>query len=81
MTSRKCKRIVHVNQHNIKHNQKHGTKLPVLTVKCRKSNHKGFTALITGWALLKYQPDRPLPCGARVWLETYDTVVLDRKTI
>jgi len=72
---RKKKTILHVNQHHIKANAK-GKNLPVLTVKTSKLNRKCNRAIIkddTGnpVATLIYSPDKPLPCGAKVWIETY----------
>ncbi len=69
------KTIIHVNQHRIKANKKDGTMLPVLTVKTWKSNYYCDEAVIRDGAGLEiarvvYSPDDPLPCGARVWIET-----------
>jgi hypothetical protein len=57
------KKRIHVNQHAIKRNRKHGTTEPVITVKTYKSNE------------LIYSPDKPLSCGAHVWIETDAEVV------
>lgn len=69
------KTIVHVNQHNIKHNAKHGNVRPVLTVKDYKQNRKGQVATIkssdgTVLGRFIYSPNKPLSCGAKVWFET-----------
>ena len=69
---------LHVNQHNIKANSK-GANMPVLTVKDYKRNRKCNGAIIKDGhgvvvAELIYRPDKPLSCGAKVWLET-DLVV------
>lgn len=68
------KTILHVNQHNIRSNSK-GADLPVLTVKDYKQNRKCNQALIKDVkgnvvAKLIYSPDKPLSCGAKVWIET-----------
>ena len=66
---------IHVNQHNIRYNTKYTdgdftqTK-PVMTVKTYKENIKGDTVQINGASTIVYQPDYPLPCGAKVWIET-----------
>lgn len=65
---------IHVNQHNIKHNAKGGTHLPVLTVKTYKTNTKCNRVTIAGPVTVVYQPDNPLPCGAKVWIETASEV-------
>ncbi len=61
---------VHVNQHVIKSNAKTGARDPVLTVKTYKSNEYGHEVLISGPCRVVYSPDKPLSCGARVWIET-----------
>jgi len=68
------KTVIHVNQHNIKANAK-GANLPVLTVKDYKQNRKCNAAFIkdeTGVIIAKlvYLPNKPLSCGAKVWIET-----------
>lgn len=69
------KKVIHVNQHNIRRNATKGTSDPVLTVKTYKSNDYANEAVIksldgTELARIIYSPDRPLSCGARVWIET-----------
>ena len=66
------KTIVHVNQHNIKANAK-GADKKVLTVKTYKSNTKCNEVKFTD-GIIKYSPDKPLSCGAKVWLETFEPV-------
>lgn len=69
------KTIIHVNQHNIKANSK-GDNRPVLTCKTYKENKYTNEAVIYGQdgeiaARVVYSPDKPLSCGAKVWIETY----------
>ena len=68
------KKIIHVNQHKIRANTKHGTDEPVLTVKTYKENNYAHEALLKtkdGVQLAKviYSAHKPLSCGARVWIE------------
>lgn len=75
------KTIVHVNQHNIKANAK-GDDKPVLTVKDYKQNRKGQKATVIDSrgdvvGAFVYSPDKPLSCGAKVWFETYNDVVVE----
>lgn len=65
-----AKTIVHVNQHKIKSNQKTGTREAVLTVKRGKANDYCHEVIIDGPCRVVYCPDKPLSCGARVWIET-----------
>jgi hypothetical protein len=64
------KTIIHVNQHVIKDNAKTGDKKPVLTIKTYKSNTYAHEVAIKGDSKVVYSPDKPLSCGARVWIET-----------
>jgi len=64
------KTIVHVNQHVIKANRKSGDVEPPLTVKTYKSNQYATSVRIDGPSRIVYRPDKPLSCGAHVWIET-----------
>ena len=66
---------IHVNQHVVRSNKKHGKKEPVLTVKTYKSNTYAHEVEINGTSKVIYSPDKPLSCGARVWIETESEVV------
>jgi hypothetical protein len=68
------KTIIHVNQHNIKKNRKDNLNLPVLTVKTYKSNIYANRVKIHGDSEIVYSPDKPLSCGAHVWIETHAEV-------
>lgn len=75
------KTVIHVNQHVIKRNALTGEREPPLTIKDYRENRKGHDAVILDSngvevARVVYRPDRPLDCGARVWIETRNTVVL-----
>ena len=59
------KKRIHVNMHHIRHNNK-----PVITVKTSKYNDYGHEVEILGPSKIIYSPDKPLSCGARVWIET-----------
>jgi hypothetical protein len=70
------KKRIHVNQHNIRANAK-GADLPIFTVKTYKANLKGNRVLIQGDSELVYSPDKPLACGAKVWIETDAEVIIE----
>ena len=78
---------IHINQHNIRGNAKHGHRTPVVTIKgYRTAAHRTHCQNIYAHeaeildpegrvvARLRYSPECPLPCGAKVWLETDYTV-------
>ena len=64
------KKRIHVNQHKIRSNKKHGLNEPVITVKTSKSNDYAHEVEINGPRKVIYSPDKPLSCGAKVWIET-----------
>lgn len=68
------KTIIHVNQHVIKANRKTGAQDPVLTVKTYKSNTYAHEVKIHGPSSVVYSADKPLSCGAHVWIETQSEV-------
>lgn len=71
------KTIIHVNQHVIKANRKNNEANPVLTVKTYKTNTYAHTVAINGPSKVVYNPDKPLSCGAHVWIETESEVICD----
>lgn len=75
----KIKKVIHVNQHEIRANGKDKGNRPVITVKQGKSNiygHEAFICDSLGNAIAKviYRPDKPLSCGAKCWVETYGEI-------
>ena len=68
------KKRIHVNQHKIRSNRKTGDREPVLTVKTYKDNTYCHEVVIDGPCKVIYSPDKPLSCGARVWIETEENV-------
>lgn len=69
------RRRIHVNQHIIKANGRYERRDPPLTVKTYKSNTKASHVDIKDSegnvvASVIYSPDKPLDCGAKVWIET-----------
>jgi hypothetical protein len=71
------KKIIHINQHVIRKNKKEGLNDPVITVKTYKENRYAHSVRILGESKVVYSPDKPLSCGAYVWLETEAEVELD----
>ena len=56
-------------------------KEPVITVKTSKTNTYGHEVEILGESKVVYSPDKPLSCGARVWIETNAEVKIDGQTL
>lgn len=65
---------IHVNQHVIKSNLKNKKREPVLTILNYKGIRRTNTVQILGPSKVVYSPDKPLSCGARVWIETTSEV-------
>ena len=72
------KRLIHVTHHIITKNRKTGARHPVLTVKTYKSNTYASEVTGDGPFRVVYRPDKPLPCGAQVWIESDGDVVVVR---
>ena len=70
---------IHVNQHNIKWNTKNSTQSPkpIMTVKCGGKTYVGQKVDINGPSCVVYSPDKPLSCGAHVWIETNADICID----
>ena len=66
------KTYIHVNQHKIRANKKHGTNEPVITIKKGRTNTYCHAVKIHGDSVVRYGGnEKPiLSCGARVVIET-----------
>ena len=71
------RQVIHVNQHIIKANRKTGERTPPLTMKSYDKNVKATEISIDGKARVIYSPDKPLPCGAVVWIETDNNAIVE----
>lgn len=72
---------IHVNQHRLRHNLKTGEREPAITVKQSDANHYGHRVDILDaegkvLASVVQEDAHPLNCGARVWVETEQPVVV-----
>ena len=67
--------IVHVNQHVIRRNVKTGEREPPITVRRGRKTTRAHAVEIVGPARVVYSPDKPLSCGARLWIEATDAVL------
>jgi hypothetical protein len=66
--------ILHVNQAAIVRNRKTGANEPPLIVRTYKGSKPAHEVEILGPSKLVNRPHKPLPCGARVWIETQSEV-------
>jgi|TARA_A100000171_G_C2127389_1_gene144414 hypothetical protein len=67
---------IHINQHKIRSNKKNKVNEPVITVKTSKNNYYVDEVEVKGSCKVMYKPDKPLSCGAKVWIETTDEVIM-----
>ena len=76
-----AKKYIHVNQHRIRANKKHGTNDPVITIKEGRKNTYCHSVEILGASTIKYGGnDKPLlSCGARVVIETESEIRIDHE--
>ncbi len=63
---------IHINRHNINRNRNKSKeeRQPVISVKRGTENIYGFEVEIASPCRVVYRPDKPLACGACVWIET-----------
>jgi hypothetical protein len=71
------KKRIHINQHKIRSNSKVSAeeRLPVITVKTYKDNTYCEEVFIEGPCRVIYSPEKPLSCGAKVWIETESDII------
>jgi hypothetical protein len=74
------KSIIHVNAQLIKRNIKNKTTHPVVRVQQGSKQRYCSEAIIDGPSRIVYSPERPLSCGARLWIETEADVTLVDET-
>lgn len=65
---------IHVNQHIVRRNKRTGEREAVLTVKQGRTNTYCHSVEVLGPSRVIYSPDKPLSCGATVWVETESEV-------
>ena len=71
---------IHVNRQRIAQNLRNGTKHPVITMKIGDQNIYGHEMKILGSSTIvnaEMCGKKPLSCGARVYIETTENVLVD----
>lgn len=61
---------IHINQQIIRRNRKTGKRDACITIKARGRSIYAQNVDIMGESEVIYSPDKPLDCGAQVWVET-----------
>ena len=72
------KKIIHVCQQTIRRNRKLGTDDPPIIIRTYLGANRAHEVQIKGPSTIKHSPHKPLKCGARVWIETDETVEYTR---
>ena len=70
---------IHVKRHASKRNAKNDTQEPICSIKNRGKTIKGYRVVFEGPAIMTQ--NKPLGCGARVWIETRSRIVVDGMAI
>lgn len=71
---------IHVNQMVIRHNKKYDNKLPAIRIEDTDTKEVIYCREVTflGSSTMVYHPDKPLSCGAKLWIEThFDVLPID----
>jgi hypothetical protein len=68
--------IIHINRNVIQRNNKHGLEEPVCRVEQNGVVRYCMEVIINGPSHMIYRPEKPRPCGAKLWIETYADVEL-----
>lgn len=73
--------IIHINRNVIQRNARrpHEEQEPPCRVERNGKVVYGWETSILGPSKMVYRPEQPRPCGAKLWIETEDTVGI-RKT-
>jgi hypothetical protein len=69
-------KIIHINRNVIQSNAKHGRKEPVCRVQEGSVVRYCMEVDIKGPSRMVYNPENPLKCGAKLWIETESELVL-----
>lgn len=70
---------IHVRRDLIAKDKKEGTNSKVLGIETSGMKKRYARSVsILGPSIMKYQPEAPLKCGARAWLETKAPVILKK---
>lgn len=68
--------IVHVNRNILASNIKHGRNEPGITIRRGRKREYAHEVELTGPVRVIHRQEKPLDCGARVWIEAEDAKVV-----
>ncbi len=67
---------VYVNRHVVAANHKSGDRKPPITILSKGKRTYATVVDLIGNSCVVYSPDKPLSCGARVWIEADGATVI-----
>ena len=70
------KTIIHINRNVLQQNEKNGRTIPVVRIEQKGKVRYCMEVNIKGPSSMVYRPDKPRPCGAKLWIETESEVEL-----
>jgi len=65
---------IYIDKHIINANRKNNENNPPISVRQKNKVTKAHKIKVVGEMYIVYKPEKPLSCGAVVWLETKDDV-------
>ena len=72
---------LHVDRRVMAQNARSGRTDPPITIQTSKGPLKCKGAFINGPSVFVYRPEKPLSCGAKLWIETHAEVSLDQSPL
>lgn len=75
------KKFIHINRNVIQSNAKNNTRHPVCRIQDDLGVRYSMRVKILGPSEMIYDPDHPLKCGAKLWIETDAEVELIDETV
>jgi len=69
-------KIIHINRNIIQRNNKRGEQEPVVRVEDNGKVVYCMEVVIKGPSRMVYRPEKPRPCGAKLWIETESEIDL-----
>jgi len=69
-------KIIHINKNIIQQNAKHDRSEPVCRVEESGIVKYCMEVVISGPSRMVYRPNKPRPCGAKLWIETDSDIEL-----
>ena len=70
-------KYIHINRNVIQHNEKHNRELSVCRVQEGSKARYGSAVEIHGPKSMVYRSEKPLSCGAKLWIETDSEITIE----